>query len=460
MNVIIVMLDSLRKDHVGCYGNRRIRTPNLDNFAKESLVFTRAFPEGLPTIPVRRAMFTGMRTFPNKGYMPRKGDNVKIPGWEPIPENQVTLPEILKQEGYLTSLFCSTYHMFKPSMNFQRGFTHWEWIRGQEHDRYRTPLKGDLEDPKNLPCELAYGCVGHGLASCLANIQDWKTEEDWFPARTFGAAIDWLERNRKAEEFLLVVDEFDPHEPWCAPKPFLDLYFDAADYGGRRVINTHGGAYQFREGELEYTLAQYAGEVTLVDKYVGKLLDKVKELGLWENTVTMVLSDHGHPIMEHGVLHKVPPLCLFPELMDLVYMIHHPDNEFSGETCDAYVSTHDVAPTLLALAGVTSPVAMEGRNVWEWVKGEKTDTREYMTSIYGEHVWCRDEEHAYIANLEGSAARLYDIRQDPAQHDNIAKEKPQICEKMFRRVLGDAGGFLPHFQLRRPNTPWYDSALI
>jgi len=460
MNVIVIMLDSLRKDHVGCYGNDWIHTPNLDKFAEESVVFTRAFPEALPTIPVRRAMHTGMRTFPNKGYVPRKGDNVKIPGWEPIPEDQVTMSEIFRHERYLTALFCSTYHMFKPSMNFHRGFTHWEWIRGQEHDPYRTPLRGDIEDLKNLPCDLAFGCVGHGLDHCLANMQGWRGEEDWFPARTFGKAIEWLERNRDAENFLLVADEFDPHEPWCAPKPILDMYFDTEKYEGRRIINTHGGPYKFREGELEYTRAQYAGEVTLVDKYVGKLLDKIKELGFWENSIIMILSDHGHPIMDHGILHKVPPLCLHPELTDLVYMVYHPDKEYAGTTCDAYVSTHDVAPTLLALAGIQSPVKMEGRNVWEWVTGEKEDRREYITSIYGGYVWCRDEEYAYIANLDGGDARLYDLREDPEQHENIAEEKTEICEKMYKRVLSDAGGALPHYQIRRPGLPWYDSAWI
>lgn len=82
MNVIVVILDSLRKDHVGYYGDMRIHTPNLNKFAAESVCFTKAFPESLPTLPVRRALYTGMRTFPNRHYVPRKGDNVLIPGWE------------------------------------------------------------------------------------------------------------------------------------------------------------------------------------------------------------------------------------------------------------------------------------------------------------------------------------------------------------------------------------------
>ena len=459
MNVILVVLDSLRKDHVGCYGNEWIHTPNIDRLARESVVFTRAFPEALPTIPVRRAMHTGMRTFPNRGYVPRKGDDVKIPGWEPIPENQVTMSELFRHEGYMTALFSSTYHMFKPSMNFHRGFTHWEWVRGQEYDRHRMPLKGDVENLENLPCELAYGCVGHGLASCLANIQDWKTEEDWFPAQTFGAAINWLERNRDMGKFFLVVDEFDPHEPWCAPKPMLDLYFDTAGYGGRRIINTHVGRFAFREGELEYTKAQYAGEVTLVDKYVGRLLDKIRELDIWENTIIMLLSDHGHPIMEHDVVHKVPQ-CLYPELMDLVYIVYHPERRYTGTSCDAYVSTHDVAPTLLAMVGIKLPVMMEGRNIWEWVTKDETDRRDYITSVFGDYVWCRDEEYAYIANLDGDDARLYNVQEDPDQHTNITEENPETCQKMYKRVLADADGILPRYQFGRPSSLWYGSDLI
>jgi len=459
MNVIVIMLDSLRKDHLGCYGNRWIKTPAIDGLAKEGVLFTRFFPEALPTLPVRRAMHTGMRTFPNRNYVPRKGDNVKIPGWEPIPESQVTLSEILRKEGYLTALFSSTYHMFKPSMNFHRGFDCWEWIRGQEADRYRPPLKGEVEDLKNLPCDLAYGCVGHTLRWCLANMQGWRDESDWFPARTFGAAVRWLEENKDAEKFFLVVDEFDPHEPWNAPRNILELYFDISKYEGRRIINTRTGPFQFREGELDYTRAQYAGEVTLVDKYVGELLDKVEELGLWENTIVILTSDHGHPIMEHGILHKAP-YCLYPELMDSVLIVYHPDKEYAGTLCDAYVGHHDIPPTILALVGASPPVPMDGVNIWKWVEGEERGRREYATSIFGEWVWCRDEEYAYISDVNGGRAKLYDLREDPEQHYDIAEEKPDVCREMYKRILTDAGGPIPHYEIRRDELRWYDAAVI
>ncbi|MGH3089348.1 MAG: sulfatase-like hydrolase/transferase, partial [Rubrobacteraceae bacterium] len=138
MNVVVVILDSLRKDHVGAYGNDWIQTPNLDALAKESLRFTRAYPESIPTIPARRAIYTGTRTWPFRNWVPQKGETFFPAGWQRIPENQVSLPEILVEQEFSTALITDTQHQFKASMNFQRGFDVFDYIRGQERDKYRA----------------------------------------------------------------------------------------------------------------------------------------------------------------------------------------------------------------------------------------------------------------------------------------------------------------------------------
>jgi len=454
-NVILIMLDSLRRDYLGCYGNDWIRTPNIDALARESVRFVNAYPEALPTIPVRRAMHTGMRTFPCRGYRPAKGDTVMIPGWQPIPEEQVTMAEVFRYHGYTTALFASTLHMFKPSMNFHRGFKTWEWIRGQEADRFVVPLRGEVEDVANLPCDLAYGCVGHTLSYCLANMRGWRTEADWFPARTFGGAARWLEDHGRDGPFLLVVDEFDPHEPWSAPRDVLELYFDTSSYRGRRVINTHGGPYEFRDGELEYTRAQYAGEVTLCDKYIGVLLDRVKGLGLWEDTIVALVSDHGHNIMEHGVIHKLPDQ-MYPELMDLVYMIRSPDGELGSSVCDAYVAHHDIPTTLMAMSGIEPPSALDGKNAWAWATGEEPQTRGYATCIFYPWLWCRDGEYAYMTDIDGTEERLYDVRSDPGQKVDIAGENGDVCGMMKERLWGEMGGDPPRYEIMRDGHEWYE----
>jgi hypothetical protein len=132
-NVILVIIDSLRKDHVGAYGNDQAKTPNLDAIARDGLRFARAYPDAMPTIPARRAIHAGMRTFPFKDR-PEQQRRAPVYGWLPIPEEQPTLAEILRGHGYLTMLITDTYHEFMPPMNFQRGFDTFREIRGQEND--------------------------------------------------------------------------------------------------------------------------------------------------------------------------------------------------------------------------------------------------------------------------------------------------------------------------------------
>lgn len=134
MNVIVVMLDSLRADHLGCYGNDWIETPNIDKLAKESVLFENAYAEGLPTIPVRIALFTGQYTLPFRA-------------WQPLSRYDLTAAEILREHGYTSALITDTYHLFKPNMNFHRGFNVFRWIRGQEADAYKSaPSRLNIED--------------------------------------------------------------------------------------------------------------------------------------------------------------------------------------------------------------------------------------------------------------------------------------------------------------------------
>jgi arylsulfatase A-like enzyme len=137
MNVILMILDTLRKDYVGAYGNGWIKTPALDALAKESLHFTRSYPESLPTIPARRAIHTGLRTFPFQNWDPPKGQKLQIYGWQPIPGDQTTLAEILQEEGYETLLVTDNPHLFRPSYNFHRGLSAFEFIRGQGGDPHK-----------------------------------------------------------------------------------------------------------------------------------------------------------------------------------------------------------------------------------------------------------------------------------------------------------------------------------
>ena len=116
MNIIVVMSDTLRYDHLGCHGNPWIRTPHIDAFSKRCMLFDRAYQASFPTIPTRTDMMTGRLTFPFRG-------------WTPLPEDEVILAELLTDAGYVTMLLCDTPHLVRDGHRFDRGFLGWEWIR-------------------------------------------------------------------------------------------------------------------------------------------------------------------------------------------------------------------------------------------------------------------------------------------------------------------------------------------
>ena len=139
MNIICICLDTFRADIIG-QGKKysHAPTPNLDAFAAESIRFAQAFGEGQPTLQIRRGLFTGMRSFPWRYNFDRRGHWHHASGWHKIPPEQDTIAEVLLERGYLTALIADTYHMFKPTMNFSRGFAHLDFIRGQESDNWRS----------------------------------------------------------------------------------------------------------------------------------------------------------------------------------------------------------------------------------------------------------------------------------------------------------------------------------
>ncbi len=210
MNIILVIFDSLRKDCVGVHGSPpwgKVYTPHFEALAKESLVMKRAFPESLPTLPTRRATYTGRRVYPfHGGDFRLKGDFVGAPGWGPIPEEQPTLAEMLREAGYRTGLIADVYHMFKPSKNFWRGFDQWTFLRGQETDPARSgPRLTQEEIDYWLPEEMR----GKGQArldfiqQCIMNIHDRRKEEDYFAPRVLREAAVLLETNKDAEKVIL-----------------------------------------------------------------------------------------------------------------------------------------------------------------------------------------------------------------------------------------------------------------
>ena len=449
MNIVLVIFDTLRKDHLGAYGNDWIRTPHLDAFAEQSLRFTRAYPEALPTLPFRRGIHTGQRTFPFHGHRDYKGDFIGAPGWGPILEEQDTVSELMQQAGYRTALFTDCYHQFKPSKNFHRGFDEWYWIRGQETDRFRS-------GPALPPGAIRHHVPEHFPAlhqrtdffrQYLTNNLFRRDESDYYPARLFREASRWLYDNQDADRFFLVVDSFDPHEPWEPPEHYRRLYDPDGDVADiiQSLYAPHDGVYSARE--LKRCQANYAGEVTLCDRWFGHFLEQLEVSGRLDETLVIAVSDHGHNLGydpgDKGLVSKQGhPMT--HAVADLALLIRHPDGTRWGETYDGFVTNTDIAATMLAMAGVDAPT--EGSDIWPAASANSASHRDYITLAWGPLMTVIDDEWWCNATIWGEEPLLYRVQEDPKLERNLAADHPDVVTRLIDLAVQDAGGEIPpHF---------------
>jgi arylsulfatase A-like enzyme len=427
VNLVFLMLDSFRQDHIGFYhqgrpafpGLRPCETPNLDRFARECVVFENAYPEGLPTIPVRTALMTGQWTLP---FRP----------WQPLTPSDLTVAEILRREGYTCGLISDCYHYRAPGMNFHRGFHSYRWIRGQEYDPYESgPTRRNLDDYVN---EHYPPLWRQRVAQFLANTDEFTSEADWFPAQVVREATNWLERNRQRRPLFLWIDSFDPHEPWDPPARF-DTYGDPG-YRGKRLIMPMGGHYRewATEEEAQHIRALYAGEASFVDHCLGDLFEALSGLGYLDDSVVCIVADHGHPLGDHGKFLKGADR-LYSELLKVPFMLHLPGGAHAGRR-RALVQFHDVLPTLLDLLGLGKCAeVMQGRSFCRVVLGEREEHREAIIAGYheGEDRCIRDERWSLILRPEGQPDELYDLQVDERETRNLIDEHPEVAASLVRQ---------------------------
>ena len=458
-NVILVVIDSLRKDHVGVYGNEWINTPNLDSFFSDGVKFTNAYPESIPTIPFRRSLHTGKRTFPFRDWKPFKAfyplsnfGAMNFPhGWTPIPDNDITLADYLNDKGYNTSLITDCFHQHYPGMNFHRGYHSWDFIRGQEYDLWKndTRTKCATSEMDYITEEMvSKSRKPWELRRYLINNDYRQNEEEYFPAQVFRSASNWLEKNYQNENFFLCIDCFDPHEPWDPPQHYRDMY--DPDYNGREVlIPLYSANWQeyMSESELNHMKALYAAECSMVDFWFGHFINKIKMLGLDKNTLVLVVSDHGHQLGENGFTGKVQ-WGLLPCLVDLVLGIRFPDQLGKGQECSSFVLNHDLFPTILNFLGEEIPGQSEGIDLHPIIKGEQKNTRDYITTCYKDFFLVKDDQYALITKNDKSSISLFDIKEDPTYQNNLADKLPQEVNRLWDLLLSDAGGDIPIYDYK------------
>ena len=449
MNIILVIFDSLRKDCVGVYGSPpwgAVDTPRFDAFASESLVMTRAYPESLPTLPARRAIYTGRRVYPfHNADFRLKGDFVGAPGWGPIPEDQPTLAERLREAGYRTGLVSDVYHMFKPSKNFARGFHQWTFLRGQEMDPARSgPRLTQEELDAWIPPGVRTEQVVEFMQQCIMNIHDRTREEDFFAPRVLREAALWLEQNRDADRVFLTVESFDPHEPWLVPAHYRRRYLKKE--GREQVRSGYADVGTMDPALLDRTHANYSGAVTLCDRWFGHFMDSLRVLGMLDDTLVILTSDHGHSIGDARYVGKRG----YPsgsEVYDIPLMIRFPGKEHAGVSSDLFVQHHDITAAVLEAAGVPVPGELDGVSFLDAAVGKGGWSRDHATVAWGSAVTVNDDGWWLNAKVDGTGVLLHDLEAGEPFEKNVARDRPDVVKRLFALAREDAGGPFPEWLL-------------
>ena len=443
MNCVWITTDSFRRDHVrACRPEGPldphaepvpVRTPSLDALAADSVVFDWMLAEALPTVPQRRGIFTGRRVFPFRDEPAVKGVTPDFPGWRPIPQTDVTVAEHLRDHGYVTAMVADTYHLMKPSMNMHRGFAGFEWVRGQENDLWRTeqPPEGVLARHLKPGAPAGEGPM-RVLRQFLANHAGLSGEDDLPVARTFRRAIEWLDGNRRAGKFFLYVDTFTPHEPWLPPERLVERYDPG--YEGRRLI--YGNPYrrsQLTDAEHRHLRARYAACCTLVDEWVGRLLEALDAGGRADETLVVLMSDHGKIVGEFDH-YGMPAADMGTALARVPCMIRHPAARAAGTRFPGRLYNVDVTATVLGLLGVPDKPGMDGRDVWPAVAAGADRFRDVLVTGYAGVVAAWEGDWLYLQQAAGGPAALYDLAADPFRRRELARRRPDVRRRLARRA--------------------------
>lgn len=442
-NIVLLITDTFRYDNLGQRAKRALRTPELDRFAGERATEIEQYYIGsFPTIPQRTDLATGILGWPHYG-------------WQPLDLSSPNhIASLLRRAGYASQLLCDCPHLFNA--RFQHGFDAAFQHRGQEGDlallHLNDPITGIMAPDKT---RTRPPFRGHPLVDTHAwmNRQP-RCEADLFPAKTGMTAIRRLEENYTANPFFLWVDFFDPHEPWDAPEYLVRRY--DPDYVGPPMLHpNYGPSDAYTPEELHNLWAHYAAESELVDRWIGRVLQKIDDLALWDNTIVVVTSDHGMSLGEHertgkSNLHDSDPRYwpIYPEVGHALLLLASASIP-AGQRLDLLAQPIDLLPTLCELAGVTvqPPAPVQGRSFARALYTGDIQHREVVVS--GCHIQPsggtppRKASTPFVVTREWGYApvgawgrpELYAPASDPLAEQNLADEHPDIVAQLHQVFL-------------------------
>ncbi|MDW4499348.1 sulfatase [Sulfitobacter sp. D35] len=383
MKSVFVLFDSLNRAALGAYGGTTVKTPNFDRFAKRAMTFDRHYVGSLPCMPARRDMHSGRLNFTHRS-------------WGPLEPFDNSFAQILGDAGVYTHLITDHLHYFEDGgSGYHTRFNTWEFIRGQEHDPWVAMVEPPVDrfretySDKNYPFDRS-----DKRFQGMINREVIREERDFPGPQCFDAGLAFLDRNRAAQDWLLMIECFDPHEPFHAPEPYRDAY--ESGYEGPILDWPRYAEVTESDTEIAEIRANYAALLAMCDAHFGRLLDYFDEHDLWADTALVLSTDHGFLLSEHDWWGKMRT-PYYEEISHIPLMIHDPRApQAAGRRSEALTQTADLMPTLLGLNGVAVPAEVRGRDLHDTVAGRDKIGRDVAVfGVFGGPLGVTDGRYSY-----------------------------------------------------------------
>ena len=391
-NVVVLLLDSLNRHEMGAYGGKNFDTPNLDRLAARSVRFTNHHTGSLPCIPARHDILVGAWDF-----LWRPWGSIEL--WEePITAS-------LRREGVITQLITDHPHLFETGgENYHTDFTAWDYERGHESDAWKS---------RPDPSWLGTPTYGRGHTHYDNSRGYFRGEEDFPGPRTMQATAKWLAEDApvhraKGERFFLFVDEFDPHEPFDTPEEWATRYDDS--WEGPHLTWPPYAIDAYKQGILterdaRQIRAQYGGKLSMIDHWLGRVLDALDTTNAWEDTAVILCTDHGHYLGDTDVHGRdvwgKPGLPVYKPLGHIPMLVSWPG--VVPTTNDALTTSTDIHATIAEVFGAPVKHTAHGKSLVPVLANEQTQVRDWLlTGVWGREVQIVTNEWRYTRGPNGA----------------------------------------------------------
>lgn len=342
MKTVFVLFDSLNRRSLSSYGGEEIPTPNFERLSRKAVTFDNHYVGSLPCMPARRDLHTGRLNFMHRG-------------WGPLEPFDHSFAALLHTHGVYSHLISDHFHYWADGgATYHNRYDTYDFIRGQEGDPWKAMVDPPWErfeemyHPKQFSKQRRNNRSRH-----MINREHIRAYEDFPSVRCFDSGLEFLETNRQADNWLLHLETFDPHEPFHAPERFREGL--ATDYRGPILDWPPYARVNETWQECDELRANYSAIVKLCDHELGRLLDDFDRHDMWKDTALIVTTDHGFLLGEHDWWAKNVMPC-YNEVAHIPLFFYHPDHASQGGTRRSLLTqTMDIMPTLLELFGAPVP---------------------------------------------------------------------------------------------------------